>query len=148
MVPERCVVGLGTRDERRRAGNPAGAGGAADSATSEGAALGPIGAMQFEPLRLPAPDARLVDVAKHASGFEGARELFKLGSARAARAKATLVLECAPPAGEPVPSRRALRGRGQRAPASPPLTRAADRAHRVTARGASRALPAARPVGS
>lgn len=63
------------------------------TAEKEGAALGPLAPLHFTPLSVPAPNPRLVDVGAHAGDFEGARELFKLGSARILRAKATFVLD-------------------------------------------------------
>jgi hypothetical protein len=62
-------------------------------AEKEGEALGALAGLSFAPLRLPATHALLADLTGKVSAFEGARALFKLGSARAARAKATLVLD-------------------------------------------------------
>ena len=47
------------------------------SLASEGAAVGPLDRLRFSQLKLPAPSARLADVAAHAGSFEGARELFR-----------------------------------------------------------------------
>ena len=68
-------------------------GGESSEEGQEGEALGPLSALSFPTLRLPAASVRLSALGEHAGSFDGARELFKLGSARAARAKATLVLD-------------------------------------------------------
>ena len=64
-----------------------------EEADKEGRDLGPLEALAFAPLTLPSTSVRLTDLRAHAKDFDGARELFKLGSARVGRAKATLVLD-------------------------------------------------------
>ncbi len=53
--------------------------------------LGDLSSLAFAPLALPAASPILTDLSTRVSSFDGARELFKLGSARCVRAKATLV---------------------------------------------------------
>ena len=64
-----------------------------DDEEKEGRLLGPLERLSFASLRLPGTHALLADLPTRVSSFEGARELYKLGMARAARAKATLVLD-------------------------------------------------------
>ena len=63
------------------------------SQEKDGKALGPLSSLSFDALKLPAASKRLIDLKSHAKDFEGARELYKLGAARATRSKATLVLD-------------------------------------------------------
>lgn len=64
-----------------------------DDEEKEGRLLGSLSGLSFASLRLPSTNTYLSELPARVSTFEGARELFKLGMARAARAKATLVLD-------------------------------------------------------
>ena len=77
----------------RDAGNDDDDDAAAKESEAEGAALGPLSGLSFTPLQVPKPSGLLAELGQRVRDFDGARELFKLGSARAARAKATLVLD-------------------------------------------------------
>jgi tetratricopeptide (TPR) repeat protein len=63
-----------------------------DEDEREGVALGPLEGLSFTTLGLASPSAACAQPASVRT-FEAARELFKLGSAHAARAKATFVLD-------------------------------------------------------
>lgn len=64
-----------------------------DEEGEEGKALGPLAKLAFSQLKLPATTPILAQMATKVRAFDGAKELFQLGIARCARAKATLVLD-------------------------------------------------------